>query len=361
MANALLYGFQTLSEDLLNRRATEVPEAQAAITMSLAAHNAAVNRLISVFAERTTGYTGRFTNNGAGVLQPLDEFGRSVPPKLSQYSVGWPIQMGGGATGMTWLVEPRITVQELNDLLTTLFMQDLRWVRRKIIGALVDNTASGVTFTDPVFGDITVYGLANADAAPLYYKQYSDSFATDTHYFAEADAIADGSNPFALLRSEILEHPENSGQIVNLIPTGLTATATALTEFVGVTDPNIRPADSAVQLVAGFPSLVPSDAIPLGYLKTSQSFLAEWGPLPTGMIITYATQGPRPLKMREDVVPQFQGFFPKDRKDEFPWMGEQWVRRAGFGGNNRTGATVYYKGTSDTYAIPSGYGILMAS
>jgi hypothetical protein len=80
MANALLYGFYQL-KDVANSRAIQYADAlNAAITMTVADHNAQINDMIGLFAERTTDYQRRFVSAGNARLQAGDENSRAQTP-----------------------------------------------------------------------------------------------------------------------------------------------------------------------------------------------------------------------------------------------------------------------------------------
>jgi hypothetical protein len=350
MANALLYGFYQL-KDVANSRAIQYADAlNAAITMTVADHNAQINDMIGLFAERTTDYQRRFVSAGNARLQAGDENSRAQPIKGSTYDVQFPIQKGDTAWGENFITRQKMSVQQVNNAVSLMLKADVTWIRDHIMAALFYNS-TGWTIADPEWGTLTIQGLANGDS--VLYAKVGAVAAADTHQLAQAAAIADATNPFSTAYAELVEHPENQGsQIVSLISSSLSATATALTAFVDVSDPNIQ-RGSGTDAVIGTPPNLPSSATLLG--RTNNVWVAEWGWLPTDYMVTIAVGAEPPLKMREDPEPQLQGFVKADTRTDYPYSEEQYFRRAGFGAWNRVGAVVTRIGNG-SYAIPTSFG-----
>jgi len=164
-------------------------------------------------------------------------------------------------------------------------------------------------------------------------------------------AISDTADPYSTMKGELLEHPENSGDVVALIPTGLVATTKALTSFVPLPDMNIDPGIAAARLVGSLGATVPGTVI--GY-HDDGVWIAEWPGMPANYIIATATGGDRALTMREEPEAQLQGFTRVAERDDYPFYESQYVHKAGFGGQNRVNALVTRIGNG-TYATPAGY------
>jgi len=353
MANQLLYGFIQL-KDLALRRVTEVgvQVVNDAINQAVAEHNRQIQTILDLFAVRTTEFKEKFSTPVAARLQPLDENGRARPIKpFGQYGVAYPLQDGGTAWGATYKAREKMTVQEANDITATLTSADARWLRDHILASLFVNVAW--TFNDPEHDALTIEGLANGDAIQYLVQAGSDTGATDTHYLAQAAAIADNANPFPIIYQELVEHPENSGEVVVFIPTNLKATTQALTSFYPVRDPNIQEG-SGVSVLSGQLGIpLPSGpASLLGY--ADGCWIVEWKSLPDNYKVGMTTNGERPLKMREEDVESLRGFKKVAERNDHPFYESQWLRTAGFGGFNRVGALVYRIGNA-SYAIPTNY------
>lgn len=355
MANQVLYGFHSL-KDVFARRVTEVgvDVVSAAISASVAEHNRQIDALLAMFARRTTDFKERYKTANVARLQGADEFGRARPIKPSGfYDVAFPLQMGLGAWGQDYVAMQKMTVQEANEATSVLVSADVRWIRDHVLAALYAN--ANWSFEDDAHGTLTIKGLANGDTDQYLIMQGSDAGTTDTHYLAQAAAIADGSNPFPTIHDELTEHPENGGEVVSLIPTNLRASVEALTNFYEPQDPNIALGSGASRLIGTLGLAVPGELI--GY--TDKNWIVEWKALPDNYIVSTTTNGEPPLAMREDPEPELRGFFQAGTRSDHPFYESQWMRRAGFGARNRVGAVVYRIGNA-SYAIPTNYTSPMA-
>jgi hypothetical protein len=357
MANQLLYGFVQL-KDLALRRVTEigVQVVNDAIDQAVQEHLRQIGAITEVFATPTTDFKVLFTTPTVARLQPLDDNGRARPIKTAGfYNVAYPLQQGGAAWGANYRAREKMTVQEANDLTATLLSADVRWIRDHIMAALFANASW--SFPDEIHGSLTIEGLANGDSVKYLVSNGSDQGATDTHYLAQAAAIADAANPFPAIYAELTEHPENDGEVVVFIPTNLKSTVQALATFYDVRDPNIQEG-SGVSVLSGSLGI----ALPggprslLGY--ADKCWIVEWKSLPDNYMVAITTGGARPLKMREEDVDSLRGFKKVAQRDDHPFYESQWLRIAGFGAFNRVGAVVYRIGNA-SYAVPTNYGVPM--
>lgn len=350
MANELLYGFYNL-RDLAAESIARVPEEtlSEAIQATLDEHNRNLNALIGLFAEPTTRSRTRFRPAGVARNQPIDEIGRAFPVKRAgYYDVGYPIHRSGQAWGYDYETRLKITVQELSDNMRTILTGDARWMRDHLLAALFDNTPW--VYDDDDEGEITIQPLANGDSTVYLIQSGQEAGATDTHYFAQAAGIADASNPFPTIHTELTEHSENAGNVIVLMASNLKATAQALASFTEARDTNIRLGTAVNELIT-----TPGVAVPgtlFGY--ADQCYLVEWNRLPSGYMIAVTTDGRKPLRMRQPEQAELRGFRQHGEREDFPWYEAQLRRYAGFGAWNRVGALVYRVGNG-AYAIPSGY------
>jgi hypothetical protein len=351
MANAILYGFHNL-RDLLTERVTanNFQEVNQAIDATLQEHNRQMMALLALFAEPTTEYQVRYKSPKAKRLQPLDEGGRARPTKRAGfYDVGFPIHNAGDAFGVDYVTRVKMTVQEVNDWLAETMVGDKRWMRDQLLAALFTNV--NWTYPDQLYGNLTIKPLANNDTDTYQVMAGGDAGATAQHYLAQAAAIADATNPYPTIHDTLMDHPENGGEVVAFIPSGLRATTEALATFTEVLDPRITPGNATAVLSGTLGIQTPGRV--LGY-ETSGVWIVEWRSLPTGYIIATTTEGPRPLAMREHEEAELQGFKRVAERDDHPWYESQYLRMAGFGGWNRVNGLVYRIGNA-SYAIPSGF------
>lgn len=362
MANSQEYGFfQMLDMGLLNpNEATRVSDAglvTSGILYDNAKHNADLDALLQTYAITTNDYTEEIQVQGSSRNQPVDEHGRALPIKpLPPYTVAYPIQGSGSAIGMNWIVSNQITNREMARTLTRMYRGDYAWVRDHVYGSLFDNV--GYSFRDPTGkGALAVKGLANGDAV-TYYKTGSGANEADTHYLAQAAAIADNANPYLTLKDELLEHPDNSGEVIAFISTSLVATTAALTEFHTIDiDPDITVPSDEARLVGSLGITLPPFSMVKG--KTDSGvWIVEQTDLPAGYIVALTTGGDKPLARRQFAEAALQGFKPAGERQDFPYFETQWQRWEGYGARNRAGAAVIRIGNG-SYAVPTNFTVPM--
>ncbi len=349
MANQVLYGFHNLQDMASARIAGTLIEAtNDAVTAAVAQYNADITAVLGIFADKTTLYSEKYAQIGAFSLQPLDDNGRARPIKpMGYYSTGYPIYSGGSAWGANYVARAKMTVGDAERVTAAMITADTNWMRYHVLAALFANATTA--FVDDQFGSITVQPLALASDG-VTYPTVGGTAATDTHQLAQANAIGAGAdNPYPLIYADLIEHPQNSGQVVAFIASSLVATTRALATFNPVADPNIQVGSGTDVLTGNLGVAYPGKLI--GY-DDSGVFIVEWPALPAGYMVATMTGGDRALAMREDPETELQGFNKVAQRDDHPFYESQWLRRAGFGGRNRVGALVYRIGNG-TYAAPA--------
>lgn len=352
MANELAYGFVSL-QNVFDERLTNVNARviDTAVAQSLAEHNRQVSALLDLVVTRTTLAQERFQIPGSGTLQPLDENGIPLPIRVSGYAdLGFPIRGGGTAWGTNRVSRTMMTVGEANRYQITVQQQDADWVRRHIIARLLDKNS--YVFTDPDVGALTIQPLANGDTQTYLVNGVQ---ATDNHYIAQAAAIADATNPYPTIYTELTEHPGNTGPIVAYIASNLRTTTEALATFVPVSDPDIA-AGSGSDRVIGVPDSIRAfgDEV-IG--KVDGVWVVVWSFLPSNYIIAFAQGAPEgALAMREYADASLQGLFEETHSPDGNRFERRFIRYAGFGARNRTAALAYFVAAGDTtYDVPTGY------
>lgn len=351
MPNSILYGFMNL-KDAFSQRVEDVgiQVVNAAIDATVAEHNRQLSEIMAIFVDSTQRYSVRYKTPGAASLQPVDENGRARPVKTAgYYDLAFPLQMGGIAWGQTYLASKKMTVEDANNTMATIITADKRWLRDRIMAALFTNV--NWTFADPEHGDLTVKPLANGDTDTYLIQAGTDAGATDTHFLAQAAAIADVSDPFPTIYTELTEHPENSGDVVVFVPTANKAAVEALSGFYPTTDPNLT-VGSAATVVNGTLN-TPMPGRVFGYHEAGL-WLAEWKALPTGYLVATMTGGDRAIAMREEPEAVLRGFNRVAERNDYPFFESQYLRIAGFGAQNRVGAVIQRVGNG-AYAIPTNY------
>ena len=350
---AIAYGFLEL-KDIFSQRVVDntIDVVDAAIQASVDEHNRQMDAIMSLFVEPTTGFKSRFMQTNAHRLQPLDDNGRARPIKVAgYYDVAFPIQQAGSAWGANYVTRQKMTVGDANRITLSMLEADMRWMRDHIIAALV--TSASWTFEDDEFGSLTIENLADGGSETFQILSGADQMATDNHLVGWANAINDGAdNALVGMYNDLVEHPENGGEVIALVATDLKASILDLDTFYEKSDPNVRLGANTAELVGDLGAAVPGEL--LGYEAASGAWIVEWKSLPNGYFIGVTTQGEKPLKMRQDPEPELQGFKRVAEREDHPFLESQWLRRAGFGAFNRVGGYVGLVGNG-TYSTPSGY------
>lgn len=328
-----------------------------AIQYDTAKHNADIDALMRLFSMSTTDYQLEVEQTDSSRSQPLDENGRAIPVKPPPpYTIALPIQASGSAMGANFVTRVQMTTRMLAKTLAKMYRGDYIWVQDHIFGHIFTNVS--YTHRDPTGkGNLTIRGPANGDAI-TYFNQYTQTTAADTHFLAQAAGIADATNPFPTIASELKEHPTNTGEVIAFIASDLKTTTQALTEFrTAALDSDIQLGTNVTRLVGALNVTLPAGATVLG--KTDSGvWIVEWPAMPSTYIIAIMTNGPRPLGRRQFPEAQLQGFKSMGERNEFPYWEDQWQRWEGFGSFNRVGVVVVRIGNG-TYAIPANMGVPM--
>jgi hypothetical protein len=345
---AVQYGYLN-NLDLYDRRVSDlnVETINRDIDLFFQFHNQEIDRMLEVFATRTTEYQERFSTPVNETLQPLDENGRAKPTKgVAQYTVGYPLQAAGTAWGVNYIARQRMTLGELARELQTKQIADINWMRNHVLAALFADASW--TWEDELHGDLTVYPLASGDTV-TYFSQ-SGAMATDDHILGYASFT---QAAIEAISTELLEHPQNGmGPVVVFMPTASVATAKGFTDFIPISDPLVVYGNVTSTLRPGVPVNVPGRIF--GAIDGTNTYLAEWAKMPANYLLAISLGGTPPLRLREDPAASLRGFNLVAERNDHPWYERQWLRMAGFGAYNRVGAVVAITSTT-TYAVPTGY------
>lgn len=344
------YGFIGL-EHMFSQRVEDVgiPVIRDAIALTVAEYNRQIASLTSKLVTPTENWQERFKLPGFGTHQPLDEWGNPQPTKPSGfYDVAYPIFGAGSAYGDNRVSRALATVEEVNDLTWMVLLNDIDWMRRRILSALFSNVAW--TYEDSEHGNLTIQPLANGDT--VTYVRVGGTSSTDTHYLAQAAAIADVTNPFPTIYAELVEHPSNTGPIVVFVPTNQVTAIQGLSSFTEVVDPDIIVGVGNNRL-GGVPAEIKAfgDEV-LG--KTDKCWIVEWKQLPDNYMIALDFGAPSIMRMREYKAASLKGLFPEFHSPDGNLIVSRFLRYAGFGVQNRVGALVYRIGDA-AYAVPTGF------
>lgn len=352
MANELLWGFYKGLRDQINVPVTQVPAQtiSQAIETSLDRFNTESQRMQRIFLDTTTDHTRRYETAGITRNQPLDAVGRALANRAGgYYDIGLPLRRSGNAFGYDWEAFQDLTVQQVNNRLSTMMIGDIRWNRDHMLAAMFTNVS--YNFPDERWGTIVVKPLANGDTDKYLVTSGAEQGATDNHFLFQNAAIADAANPLPTIKNELLEHPENGGDVILFHGTDLTDDFMGLAGFVTKGDSNVRPGTAVDTLIGDLGVQVPGRL----YGYCDGVWLVEWSQIPTNyaLAVTSAPTAP-PLLMRQPTNVALQGFKQVGQREDFPWYERQFRRYAGYGANNRVGAVAIRFGAG-AYAIPANF------
>lgn len=355
MPNQVLYGFLNL-QDVFAQKVVGVGVnvVNDAINASVAEYNRQLDAIAGLIVAKTTDHQKRFKSAVAARLQPLDDNGRARPIKgQSAYDIAFPMLSAGSAWGVNYVSLQKMTVEDANNASRTMLNADANWYFDHVLAAVFSKDQ--YTFEDEKWGNLTIKGLANGDGDLYQIKVGGTAQGTADHYLAQAANISDAANPFKAIHKKLVDHPENAGQVVVLVASDLTDEIENLANFKERPDENISVGANNDQLTGRLNVPVPGRIV--GYVD--KCWIVEWDRLPSGYMIATTTQGDKPIMQREDEEAILRGFNKVAERNDHPFYESQFLRRAGFGANNRVGAVVYQIGNG-TYTVPTGYASPMA-
>lgn len=362
MAQITAYGFATL-EGVMTERVVTVGQKVVwdAVKNSAAEHDRIMRAMLSNWAAATTEYSERYYLPGTGTLQPLDEFGNPRPVRpTGYYDVAYPLHGAGTAWGNNRVTRAKMTVDEANRFTLDAQARDADWIRRHMLAAIYTNVTH--VYDDQQWGNLTIQPIANGDS--VTYERFGGAQSTDTHFLAQAAAIADGANPFPTIYDELREHPSNmvssQNPVVVYVPTNLRATIQALATFYPLLSSNVRAgANESLAAEAVQKFMLFGDRV-LGVVGDEGVVVVEWASLPNDYMIAHATGAGPFLAMREHPEPELRGVIMENFTPDGNANKTSWIRYAGFGARNRVAALAYRIGNA-AYAIPTGYTAPLAS
>jgi len=349
--NQTAFGFVGL-EQVFNQRVTEYGAQLVwdAVQKSAEYWNTMVTALMSDMVVVTTDRLFRHYLGDEGEMEPLGQFDHPAPALVEgYYDVELAIQRSGTAWGANREANAKMTVGEVNRHTLAMFKKDAKWIRRHIWAALFTNTNQVYHDDDTNIGDLSIKPLANADG--VLYNLRGGTTVDDTHHIAQANAIDDDNNAIQTIRTELVEHPTNEGEVVVYASTALADTIEDLSNFVPVGDPELDYGDSVTTVksaklaaVKGFGDEVRG--------RTDKCWIVEWMALPAAIMFAKILGRPV-LGMREHPEAELRGL-QVNTYDDKGLMTVEAIRRAGFGVIDRIGAVVMEIGDG-TYTIPTNY------
>jgi hypothetical protein len=328
-----------------------------AVNTYLQMHDEDMMASYAVFvAEQTSNHQERYKLPGGGRLQKRGGLAQSGAVKASgQWDVAYPLEDFGAQISMDDITLAYMTVQELQRHLDTVVLQDINTTRFEILRALFNNAAR--TYTDPIWGNLTVQPLANGDAVQYPPVLGTEVDATENHYLESgylASAISNTNNPYPVIRNELEEHfgtPSGFGNVAVFINSAQVALTESLADYDQVVDNMLIPNQNR-DIPQNLPS-VPGRVIG----RSNGVWVVEWRWIPSGWMVGIDLDNPAPLKVRVDPddtgIESALTLVQTDRM--YPLQNSHYRRRMGVGVANRLNGVVMELGNGGTYTIPAAY------
>lgn len=333
---------------------------QRAIYEVAAAHvaerNAALNAAMAVFIEETTSeHQRRYKLPGGGRLQRRGASSQTGAVKASgQWDVAFPLEDFGAQVAGDDVAMAYMTAAELSRHIDTVTAQNINTVRFEILKAMLNNTAR--TFTDELWGSLTIQPLANDDTVVYPPVEGSETEATEDHYLTLGNAtISDSNDPFPLIIADLDHHfGRNAGNsnVVTFINTTNLAATRGLAGFVEVPDQFITPGDDTA-VPTGLPN-VPGRIVGR---HAEGSWIVQWDWIPANYMLGVYMGAPAPLVKRTDPadtgLPTDLALVSTDQS--YPMEGSHWRHRFGVGAGNRLNGVAIEITADASYDIPAAY------
>lgn len=326
--------------------------------------NAYVDRLnsdmaaaMSIFVSETTDlHTRRYKLPGNTYLQRRGLQAQPATQKAyGGYDVAFPLedfsaQIAGDDVSMAYM-----TAGDLQRHLSTVTTSYANTVRYEILNRMLYSANPSLSFIDPLWGTLTVKGLANGDTDTYPPVLGSLSEATENHYIESGyagTAISDTNNPYPTIRNELEEHfgaVTGGENIVVFHNNAETPYIEALTDIDLVVDSFIR-----TGVNTSFPINLPN--VPGRIIgRINGCWAVEWRWIPAHYMLGVHLEVEAPLYMRVDPSDTGlgQGLQLVARDTEFPFQSAFWRARFGVGAANRLNGVAFELGSGGTYTDPT--------
>lgn len=320
--------------------------------------NSEIDQQISLFVDsQTENYSERYKLPGGGHLQRRGPDGRYGAVKAYGYwDVGYPLEDFGAQVAWNDIAWAYMTIGELENHLKTVAIQNINTVRWELLHRILDNVQ--LSFTDPVYGSVTVEPLANGDTVVYPPVLGSETEATEDHYLEAgylSAAVSDTNNPIVTIVDDLVHHfglEVGNSNIFCFINTAQVSVIEDLTDYNPITD-RFTQASALAERPFGWPAYVPGR--PIG--RTNGAWIIEWPWMPANYIFGIHGDAPAPLKKRVDPADTGlgSGLQLVSEDQEYPFQSSFFRHRFGFGTANRLNGVVMELGSGGTYTIPTAY------
>ncbi len=314
-----------------------------------------INKAFSVFVERdTTDYTATYYLPAGGMMQDSAERTRpgAVKP-LGTWDVAFPLRDARDQLAWTDISRAYMTAQKMDAEIRGIATRYLNWRRYHLLRSLLNGTNE--TWTDPLFGSLTIRRLANGSGDNVLYPPVigSATEATENHYIGSnyaTSSVSDTNNPIRdIVQPELAEH-FGEGRYVAWINSAEVTKLSGLATFDPTKPDWVTP--GALQDIADA-SGVGGPGTFIGAISGVAIFKWDW--VPATYIIGLNLDAPKPLERRIDPFPALQGFKLVAEQQEYPLNESFWRAREGYGVSNRLNGVVVQLVASTSYTTPSAY------
>jgi hypothetical protein len=331
-----------------------------AIQDYLMRRDAMVDQLISVFvAENTTNHKERYKLPGTGRMQDMG-FNPTTRPGLTrvfgEWDTAYPLASYQSGIGWDRVSMAYFTVSDMEKHISGVDIENRNSVRFALLKRIFDNTQT--SFSDPLWGTLTVEPGANGDTVTYPPVIGSESEATEDHYLESgyaATAISDTNNPYVTIEADLVHHfgkSQGNDNVAVFINSAERPETEDLTDFVEVTDRFVVPGTQTSTLT-GLPTMHPGRVIG----RTNGCWVIEWDWIPASYMVGIHLDAEPVLKRRVDPADTGLGVGLNliMETDDFPNSAQYWENRYGFGAGNRLNLVVMELGSGGTYTIPTAY------
>lgn len=323
----------------------------------VAAQNAALSAMLSIFVEETTeDYARRYKLPGSGYLQRRGGQAQSGAVKAGAgWDIALPLEDFGAQIAGDRVTMAYMSAADLSRHIDTVTVQNINTLRLEVLKALFRNTSR--TFVDEYRGSLTIQPLANGDSVVYPPVIGATDEATAAHYLASGYTSANISNTndpvTTMARKLTKQFGMGNGAMspIVFVNEAETAKIGALSAFVDVDDPNVR-TGSATDTAINLPA-VPGTVI--GRVK-GVAWIVQWDWIPADYMLAIHPAAPAPLLKRRDPaatgLPADLALISTDA--ETPFAAAHWSHRFGIGVGNRLNGVVM-KLTAGSYDVPTAF------
>jgi hypothetical protein len=272
------------------------------------------------------------------------------------WDVAYPLRNYADAVNGSLVSRAYMTVAELEAQTIGIVNRSVNTMRRELLRALLYKEDE--TFIDPLWGSLTIKGLASGSGDSVVYPPVLGSMteATRMRYNSSqyvTASISDTNNPYATIQNALVAdfgQQQGNSNIAVFINTAEKAKTIALTDFDPLNDRFIVPGANINQL-SNLPASLPGTIIG----RTNGCWVIEWPFMPATYMLGVHLDAPAPLKKRIDPADTGlgDGLRLVAEDEEYPFKASFWQNRFGFGCGNRLNGYAMFMDAGATYNSPT--------